>query len=29
MVKKFGKWKVIVDGEWKDFAGSEKDIEWK
>lgn len=23
------KWYVIVDGEWKEFVGSEKDIEWK
>ncbi len=29
MVKKFGKWMVVVDGEFKTFAGSEKDIEWK
>jgi len=30
MVKKFGKWKVISeDGEWKEFAGLEKQIEWK
>lgn len=24
-----GKWWVIIDGEWKEFAGSEKEIEWK
>ena len=29
MVKKFGKWKVISEGIWKDFAGSEKDIKYK
>jgi len=29
MVKKFGKWHVITGGEWKIFAGSENDIEWR
>ena len=29
MVKKFGKWKVISNGEWKEFAGREDQIEYK
>jgi len=29
MVKKFGKWKVIDGGEFKEFAGTEEQIEWK
>ena len=29
MVKKFGKWKVISEGTWKEFVGLEKEIEWK
>ena len=29
MVKKFGKWKVISNGEWKEFAGDENNIEYK
>jgi hypothetical protein len=29
VVEKFGKKYVIVDGEWKLFAGDEKDIVWK
>jgi len=27
--KVFGKWQVLVDGEWKEFAGSEKEIVFK
>ncbi|TSC96299.1 MAG: hypothetical protein Athens101410_13 [Parcubacteria group bacterium Athens1014_10] len=23
------KWFIIIDGEWKEFAGDEKEIEWK
>ena len=29
MRKFYGKWQVLVRGEWKEFAGDEKDIEWK
>ena len=29
MPKAHGKWWVIVDGQWREFAGSEKDIECK
>lgn len=27
--KDFNKWEVYLDGQWKEFAGKESDIEWK